>query len=216
MLVRERMTSNPVTITPETSVRDALQLMREKKIRRMPVLDSQGQLVGIISEKDLLYASPSSATSLNVWEIHDLLYKLKVQKVMTTRVLTVGEDQPLEDAARMMADAKIGGLPVMRGKTLVGIITESDLFKAFLQFLGGRRPGVRMTAMIPNTKGTLAKITNAIFGVGGNIVGLAFSEDPNPGAAQWEMMVKVQDAPQAKLVEALKPVVREIMDVREV
>ena len=216
MLVRERMTSNPVTITPETSVRDALQLMREKKIRRMPVLDSQGQLVGIISEKDLLYASPSSATSLNVWEIHDLLYKLKVQKVMTTRVLTVGEDQPLEDAARMMADAKIGGLPVMRGKTLVGIITESDLFKAFLQFLGGRRPGVRITAMIPNTKGTLAKITNAIFGVGGNIVGLAFSEDPNPGAAQWEMMVKVQDAPQAKLVEALKPVVREIMDVREV
>jgi len=210
------MTSNPVTITPETSVRDALQLMREKKIRRMPVLDSQGQLVGIISEKDLLYASPSSATSLNVWEIHDLLYKLKVQKVMTTRVLTVGEDQPLEDAARMMADAKIGGLPVMRGKTLVGIITESDLFKAFLQFLGGRRPGVRITAMIPNTKGTLAKITNAIFGVGGNIVGLAFSEDPNPGAAQWEMMVKVQDAPQAKLVEALKPVVREIMDVREV
>ena len=216
MLVRERMTSNPVTITPETSVRDALQLMREKKIRRMPVLDSQGQLVGIISEKDLLYASPSSATSLNVWEIHDLLYKLQVRKVMTTRVLTVGEDQPLEDAARMMADAKIGGLPVMRGKTLVGIITESDLFKAFLQFLGGRRPGVRITAMIPNTKGTLAKITNAIFGVGGNIVGLAFSEDPNPGAAQWEMMVKVQDAPQAKLVEALKPVVREIMDVREV
>ncbi len=216
MLVRERMTSNPVTVTPETSVRDALQLMREKKIRRMPVLDSQGQLVGIISEKDLLYASPSSATSLNVWEIHDLLYKLQVRKVMTTRVLTVGEDQPLEDAARMMADAKIGGLPVMRGKTLVGIITESDLFKAFLQFLGGRRPGVRITAMIPNTKGTLAKITNAIFGVGGNIVGLAFSEDPNPGAAQWEMMVKVQDAPQAKLVEALKPVVREIMDVREV
>jgi acetoin utilization protein AcuB len=97
---------------------------------------------------------------------------------------------------------------------LVGIITESDLFKAFLQFLGGRRPGVRVTAMIPNAKGTLAKITNAISGAGGDIVGLAFSESPD--AAQWEIAVKVQDVPQSKLVDALKPVVSDILDVREV
>jgi acetoin utilization protein AcuB len=214
MLVRERMTPNPITISPDTSVRDALHLMREKKIRRLPVIDERGQLAGIVSEKDLLYASPSPVTSLNVWEVHDLLYKLTVQKVMTTRVITVSENQPVEDAARIMEDAKVGGLPVMRGKTLVGIITESDLFKAFLQFLGGRRPGVRVTAMIPNAKGTLAKITNAISGAGGDIVGLAFSESPD--AAQWEIAVKVQDVPQSKLVDALKPVVRDILDVREV
>jgi acetoin utilization protein AcuB len=214
MLVRERMTPNPITISPDTSVRDALHLMREKKIRRLPVIDERGQLAGIVSEKDLLYASPSPVTSLNVWEVHDLLYKLTVQKVMTTRVITVSENQPVEDAARIMEDAKVGGLPVMRGKTLVGIITESDLFKAFLQFLGGRRPGVRVTAMIPNAKGTLAKITNAISGAGGDIVGLAFSESPD--AAQWEIAVKVQDVPQSKLVDALKPVVSDILDVREV
>ncbi|MBI5030655.1 MAG: CBS domain-containing protein [Chloroflexi bacterium] len=214
MLVRERMTPNPITVSPTTSVNDALRLMREKKIKRLPVLDNRGQLVGIVSEKDLLYASPSPATSLNVWEIHELLGKLVVEKVMTPRVITVAEDQPLEDAARMMDDGKIGGLPVMRGKTLVGIITESDLFKAFLQFLGGRRPGVRVTAYISNTKGTLAKIAQAIFDAGGDIVGLAFSEDPDPKKQQWEIAIKVQGVPQAKLVETLRPVVREIIDVR--
>lgn len=214
MLVRERMTPNPITVSPNTSVRDAMQLMREKKIRRLPVLDERGQLVGIVSEKDLLYASPSPVTSLNVWEIHDLLYKLTVQKVMSTRVITVNENQPVEDAARIMEDAKVGGLPVMRGKTVVGIITESDLFKAFLQFLGGRRPGVRVTAMIPNAKGTLAKITNAIYSAGGDIVGLAFSETSD--AAQTEIAIKVQDVAQNKLVDALKPVVSDFLDVREV
>ncbi len=214
MLVRERMTRHPITITPDTSVRDALHLMRDKKIRRLPVLD-KNQLVGIVSEKDLLYASPSPATSLNVWEIHELLYKLKVDKVMTRRVITVAEDQPLEDAARLMEDARIGGLPVTKGKELVGIITESDLFKAFLQFLGGRRRGVRVTAMIPNAKGTLAKITSAIFSAGGDIVGMAFSEDATPGAEQWEIALKVQDVPQEKLVQVLEPVVHKILDVRE-
>ncbi len=213
MLVRERMTPNPITATPETSVRDAMQLMHEKKIRRLPVVDDRGQLIGIVSEKDLLYASPSPVTSLNVWEIQDLLYKLKVQKVMTTRVITVGEDQPLEDAARMMEDANIGGLPVMRGKQLVGIITESDLFKAFLQFLGGRRPGVRVTALVPNRKGTFAKITTAVFNAGGDIVGFASSETSDE--AHSEIAIKVQDVPQAKLVETLRPVVDKIIDVRE-
>ena len=215
MLVRERMTHNPITITPSTSVGDALRVMREKKIKRLPIMDSKGQLVGIVSEKDLLYASPSPVTSLNVWEIHELLGKLVVEKVMTPRVITVGEEQPLEEAARIMEDGRIGGLPVMRGKVLVGIITESDLFKSFLQFLGGRRPGVRVTATIPNAKGTLAKITNAIFGAGGDIVGLASIENPDPAIQEWEIAVKVQGVPQAKLVEVLRPVVRQIIDVRE-
>lgn len=213
MLVRERMTPNPITAAPDTSVREALQLMREKKIRRLPVVDDKGQLIGIVSEKDLLYASPSPVTSLNVWEINDLLYKLKVQKVMTPQVITVEEDQPVEEAARMMEDANVGGLPVMRGKQLVGIITESDIFKAFLQFLGGRRPGVRVTALIPNRKGTLAKITTAISSIGGDIVGLASSETLD--GANWEIAVKVQDVPQAKLVDTLRPVVDKILDVRE-
>ncbi|HEY6041665.1 MAG TPA: CBS and ACT domain-containing protein [Anaerolineae bacterium] len=213
MLVRDRMTSHPITISPGASVSEALRVMRDKKIKRLPVTDATGHMVGIVAEKDLLYASPSPVTSLNVWEIHDLLGKLTVEKVMTKNVITVADDQPLEEAARIMDDARVGGLPVLRGNQLVGIITESDLFKAFLQFLGGRRHGVRVTARISNAKGTLAKLTTAIFAAGGDIVGLAFDEDL--ATQQSDIAVKVRDVPQAKLVEAIKPAVLQIIDVRE-
>jgi len=216
MLVRERMTPNPITITPDTSVSDGLRFMREKKVRRLPVLDSRGQLVGIVSDSDLLYASPSPVTSLSVWEIHDLLYKLKIDKVMTREVVTVTEDMPLEEAARIMADRSIGGLPVMREKTLVGITTETDVFKAFLAQLGARRKGVRVSVSIPDAKGVMAKITGAIFNAGGDIVGLGLS-DPTPSTGgDWEVTFKVQDVPKEKLVAAIQPVVHKVLDVREV
>ena len=172
MLVRELMTPNPVTVHPDTSVPEALRLMRERKVRRLPVVDSHGRLVGIVSDKDLLYASPSPATTLAVWEIPEILGKLKVEKVMTHDVVTVSEKTPLEEAARLMADRKIGGLPVMQGPDLVGIITETDLFKSLLELLGGRRSGVRIAVASPAVKGELSKITTAIFEAGGNIVGI--------------------------------------------
>jgi acetoin utilization protein AcuB len=213
MLVRERMVPTPATCAPDMSVSEALRLMRERKIRRLPVLDSRGKLVGIVSDKDLLYASPSPVSSLSVWEMNYLLAKLTVEEVMTRKVITVTEDTPLEEAARIMADNKIGGLPVMRGEALVGIVTETDLFKTFLELLGARQPGVRVTALVAGEKGTLAKITNAIFGVGGNIV--AFSQSKDASRTRWEVTFKVEDVSRDKLVEALKPVVQVILDVRE-
>ncbi len=215
MFVREYMTPKPITITLDTSVPDALRLMREKKVRRFPVVDGHGKLVGIVSDKDLLHAAPSPATSLAVWEITDLLAKLKVKEVMTREVITVAEQTTLEEAARIMADRRIGGLPVMRGQNLVGIITESDLFKVLLELFGGRRPGVRITVSVAGGKGTLARIATAIFGAGGDIVGLGQSEFMDDGGMRWELVFKVQDVPQDKLVEAVRPVVDEIIDVRE-
>jgi acetoin utilization protein AcuB len=215
MLVRDRMTLNPVTITPEVSVTDALRLMSEKKIRRLPVIDNQGNLVGIVSDRDLLLASPSPATSLAIWEIHELLAKLTVEKMMTREVITVPEDTPLEEAARIMADSRIGGLPVMRDRTLVGIISESDLFKTLLQLLGGRRSGVRLTVATAGAKGTLAAITGAIFEAGGDIVGLGFSEVQGSAEGTWVNTFKVQGVAKDRLVEAVRPHVREILDVRE-
>ena len=213
MLVQERMSREPVTITSDVSVTDALRLMRERKVRRLPVLDSHGKLVGIVSDQDLLYASPSPVSSLSVWEMNYLLARLKVEEVMTRKVITVTEDTPLEEAARIMADNKIGGLPVMREDKLVGIVTETDLFKAFLELLGARQPGVRVTALISGAKGTLANITNAIFGAGGNI--LAFSQSMDATGARWQVTFKVQDVPRDRLVEAIRPVVENILDVRE-
>jgi len=215
MLVRDRMTLSPVTITPNVSVTEALRLMNEKKIRRLPVVDAAGNLVGIVSDRDLLLASPSPATSLAIWEIHDLLAKLTVDKTMTREVITVTEDTPLEEAARVMVDHKIGGLPVMKGTDLVGIISESDLFKTLLELLGGRRQGVRITVATTGAKGTLADVTNTICEAGGNIVGLGFSEVDSTDGGIWVNTFKVQGVAKDKLVEAIRPHVREIMDVRE-
>ncbi len=215
MLIRERMTHNPITITPETAVPDALRLMHDKRIRRLPVVDKRGQLAGIVSEQDLLNASPSPATSLSIWEINYLLSKLAVEKVMTRDVVTVTEDTPIEEAARIMADHKIGGLPVMRDNALVGLITETDLFRIFLQMFGGRRPGVRLTAAVSGAKGTFAKVAGAIFGAGGDIVGLGINELPDNADKEWEITVKVDSITRDNLVAAVRPVVREVLDVRE-
>jgi acetoin utilization protein AcuB len=210
------MTPNPVTIRRDTSVTAALRLMRERRVRRLPVVDRRDRLVGIVSEKDLLNASPSPATSLSIWEIHDLLARLKVEAVMARDVVTVSEDAPVEDAARIMIDRKIGGLPVMRHEALVGIITETDLFKAFLELLGGRRSGVRVTAHTSGAKGTISRISSAVFNAGGDIVGLGFTEvTAGPAEPTWEMTLKAQDVSAENLVKALGPVVRKILDVRE-
>jgi len=216
MLVQQKMTKNLVTIRSDMSVTDALELMHEKNVSRLPVLDSHGDLVGIVSEGDLLYASPSPATTLNVWEIHSLLAKLKVDKVMTRTVITVTEETPIEEAARIMVEKKIGGLPVLRGTTLVGIITVADIFRVFFALFGGLRPGVRVSASISGSKGTFSKISDAISKAGGNIVGLGFDEVSNFPKEDWEMTMKVQDLSQEKVVEVLKPVVGKILDVRTI
>ena len=133
MLVGKRMTRNPITVSPDVSIAEAMERMRREKIRRFLVVDKKGALVGIVTREDLLHASPSSVTSLSVWEVSYLLSQVKVKEVMTRDVLTVTEDVTLEEASRLMVDNKIGCLPVVRDGMVVGIITESDLFKVFLE-----------------------------------------------------------------------------------
>ncbi len=215
MLVKEQMTANPVTVTPGISVPDALSLMRDRKVRRLPVVDGKGKLVGIASEKDLLFASASPATSLNVWELNSLLSKLTVDKYMAKKVITVTEDMPLEEAARIMADKKIGGLPVVRDGAMIGIITETDIFRALLELLGGRRKGLRVMVTVPGGKGTFAKVVNEIAAVGGDIVGLGCAEIKEAGVMRWQLTLKVQDVDKRKLEDAIRPVVTEILDIRE-
>ena len=214
MLVRDRMSKHPITITADAHIDEALKVMRDNKVRRLPVVDKGGRLVGIVSEMDLLYASPSPATSLSVYEIHYLMARITVQDVMTKDVLSIEEDTPLEEAARVMVDNKIGGLPVVRNGTLVGIITETDLFKIFLELLGAREKGVRLTLRMPNKKGVLASITGQIAQMGGDIISLGtfLGEDPTEGL----LTVKVAEISQAQLVEALETPETKLVDVREV
>jgi len=213
MLVKNRMSRHPITVTADVHVDEALKMMRDNKVRRLPVIDKDGQLMGIVSEMDLLYASPSPATSLSVYEIHYLMARITVQDVMTKEVISIEEDTPLEEAALIMVDNKIGGLPVVRNGTLVGIITETDLFKIFLELLGAREKGVRLTLQVPNEKGALASITSQIAQMGGDIISLGtfLGEDPTEGL----LTVKVAEVPQDQLVEALQTPERKLVDVRE-
>lgn len=213
MLVRERMTKNPYTVRTDTPLEEALRQMRERQIRHFPVLDRAGNLVGIVSDSDLLYASPASTTSLSVYEMQYLMSRLTVGEVMTKDVVTVAEDTPVEDAARVMTDHKISGLPVVRDGQLVGIITETDLFQLFLELLGAREKGVRMTMLIPEKKGTLAKVTAEIARLGGNIVALGTFQGEDP--TNRLVTIKVTDVPQDKLLATLKPLVVEMIDARE-
>jgi len=212
MLVGERMTRNPITVNQDVGIDEALKTMRDEKVRRLPVLNRRGVLVGIVSEKDLLQASPSPATSLSIHEMHYLLSQMKVAEVMTKKVITVTEYTPLEEAARIMVDNKIGGLPVMRDDKLVGIITETDMFKAFLELFGAREHGVRMTMLVPEQPGVLAQITGEIAGMGGNIVALGtfLGEDPTNRL----VTLKVEDIEQEKLIATMEAIGMELVDVR--
>lgn len=212
MLVGKRMTPNPITVDQDEGIGEALKLMRDRGVRRLPVLNSDGELVGIVSDKDLLYASPSPATSLSVHELHYLLSKLTVKEVMSSPVITATEYTPLEEAARLMADNKIGGLPVLRDGKVVGIMTETDMFKIFLEILGARKPGVRLTMLLPEVPGILAEMTQEIAQMGGNIisVGTFAGED----STNVQITVKVEGVPQDELVKALQSIAVEILDVR--
>jgi acetoin utilization protein AcuB len=212
MLVGDRMTSRPLTVNEDTSVERALQLMRIEKVRRFPVLDNQGALVGMVSEKDLLYASPSPASSLSVWEIPYLLSKIKIRDTMTRDVVTVTEDAPLEEAARIMADNNIGSLPVMRNGRLVGIITETDMFKVFLEMMGAREGAVRLTLMVPERAGMLAQIAGKIAEMGGNILALGtlMGEDPT----NRRLTVRVTDVAEEELVSAMEDLGLTMLDAR--
>jgi acetoin utilization protein AcuB len=213
MLVRERMSTRPVTINADVPITEALRIMRQNQVRRLPVLDANGALIGIVSEKDLLYASPSPATSLSIYEMHDMLTRLRVTELMTPDPVTVTPDTLLEEAALIMADSKIGGLPVVKDGNLVGIITETDIFKVFLELLGARQEGLRLTLRIPERMGEMARITTAIARLGGNILALGsfLGDDPTTGI----VTVKVVDVPADQLEAAMHDLGLEILDSRE-
>jgi acetoin utilization protein AcuB len=211
MLVGKRMSHPVITMSPELPIVDALNLMKRERIRRAPVV-RDGKMIGIVSDKDLLNASASPATSLSVWELNYLLSKITVKEVMSKKVLSVNENTPIEEAARIMADNKIGGLPVTRGEDVVGIITETDLFKIFLELMGAREPGVRVTALIPEQRGQLAKLTQAVATEGGNFV--AFGQFTGDTTASRLLTFKIDGLSEERVKAIIEPLVLSIVDIQ--
>ena len=170
MIVSRVMTKNPIFTHPDMSINDVRSLMHKESIGHVPVLDKNKNLVGLVTMEDLVKAGPSAATSLDMYEISYLLSKITVKDVMEKNVVVAEENDVVEEAARVMADKGIGCLPVMRGKLLVGIITDTDLFRVFVNAFGARHQGVRFTCSIKDRPGQVAKLSQAIAERGGNIV----------------------------------------------
>ncbi len=180
MLVKDRMTCDPVVITTDTSLKEALEIVRSKPFRHLPVLDENGKLVGIVTEKSLVYASPTSTTALSVFEVDYILSRTKVGQIIQGSVISVGPDWPIEEAARVMVDRRIGCLPVVEDDNLIGIISDTDIFRVFVEGLGGGHPSLRITVVVPEKVGSLARITSRVVALGGNIysLGIFWGERP--------------------------------------
>ena len=133
MIVRELMSGAVITAPPWMPILEARNLMVKERIRHLPVRVAGGELLGIVTDRDIRLNLPSRATSLSVWEINHLLFKLTVEEVMTQAVITVGPDRPARDAARLMVEHQIGALPVEDDGHLVGIVTETDFVRAFIR-----------------------------------------------------------------------------------
>jgi len=208
------MTRNPVTATPDMSIADASNLMKQEKVHRLPVLDKDKKLVGLITEKDILYASPSPASSLSIHEMAYLLSKLTVKKLMSKNVVTINKDTTVEEAARMMVDQDLSCLPVLEGDKLIGIVSKSDMFKILLELFGARHFGIRVSFVVEDKPGTIAKISQALSEQNIDIItfGTFMGTDPTNAICT----IKVQGASISKVVEIIKPFVSQLLDVREV
>ncbi len=212
MFVGDRMSHPVISISPDTTIHDAVAMFKKEHIRRAPVI-KDGKMVGIISEKDLLNASPSPVTSLSIWEMNYLLSKVTVKQVMTKKVTTVDVTTPIEEAARIMADNKFGGMPVMRSGKVVGMITETDLFKIFLELMGAREKAIRVTAAIDNKPGTLAKITKAIADAGGDFV--SFGQFTGDDPSTKVLTFKVSGLKKDDVKKVLAKFVNKFWDIRQ-
>jgi len=214
MLVKDRMTPNPICGSPDKPVTEIQQLMREKKFRHMPIIDEGGNLVGLVTQRSLLRALPSDVSGFSRFEIDYLLAKTKAKDVMMADVKTIDEDLSIEEAARIMADEKIGCLPVCHEGQMVGIITDHDLFGIMVDLMGGRRQGVRMTVLMTDRAGMVSKLTAAIAAEGGNIT--VFWGYPGPQAETWISVAKVANLAQGQLESIISGLDdTTLLDIRE-
>ena len=215
MLVRDYMTHDLVAIEPEARLSNALNMMRARNVHRLPVVEDN-LLIGIVSEKDLLYALPSVDRPISWVEASAQAAVFPVRQVMQHNVVTVGPDCPIELAAATMADHKIGALPVVsppESHTLVGIITETDIFGLFIEMLGSRAPGVRASLEIDNRKGALASLFNRIVEAGGDVT--TVSSFPTTSPHRLRIILKVADVDQDTMRSLLKSE-ETVIDLREI
>jgi acetoin utilization protein AcuB len=167
MFVSDWMTKKVYSVTPDEGVSEAIKLMKEKNIKHIPVV-KEYKIRGIVSDRDIKDFSPSSATALDIYELHYLLAKTRVKEVMKTKVFTTTPDTPVEEAAKVMYDNNIGCLPVVEKGRLAGIISDRDIFRVLVDITGIRHGGHRVFLTIEDRPGSIKEVADIIRNFGFN------------------------------------------------
>lgn len=213
MIIVDRMKKNPATASPDMSISDASAKMKAEKVHRLPVLDDSKHLVGVISEKDILLAAPSPASTLSTYEINYLLSRLKVKNIMSRNPVTITRETTIEEAVKLMVDNDLSCLPVMDDGYLAGIVSKSDLFKILLEMLGAKHPGVRVEALVTDKVGVVAGLSEQFTAAGINIISLGTMEGPTE--TKRILTFKLENATEEQVRKIMEPV-SESLDIRTV
>ena len=203
MFVANRMAKNPVTVTPDTPVDEAASAMKKGHFRRLPVVEN-GKLVGFLSDKDIMRVAPSPATTLSRYEARSLLAKLKIRDIMSKEVISVNEDATIEEAALIMYNNKIGGLPVVSSVgAVVGVITETDIFKTFVDVMALEEGRTRFTIDTEDKVGVVAVIAGVFADSGYSIDSLVTCRQPT---GRYEIVVRTSVTDDAKIASLTKAI----------
>ncbi len=192
MFVKDRMNPNPVCGSLDMSAVDVKNLMEQKGIKHLPIVDESNVLLGLITESTLLKSLPSDVKSFSRFEVSYVLSKIKVKSIMITDVITTSPDTPIEDAALVLAEKRIATLPVVVDGKLEGIISDKDLYLAMTTLLGSRNPGIRVTIQQPDKSGLIAQLTTAIAEAGGYL-SVCVGYKPPGHPEQWVSVCKVDN-----------------------
>ena len=201
MYVRDRMTKDPYTIQASAGITELMGLMREKNLKRVPVLDGE-KVVGMISNSDIDKVSPTKATSLSVFEINYLLSKVQVKDAMKRNITVISPDELIEDAAVEMRAGRVSAVPVVENGKLVGIMTGSDLFDALIDVLGARLVGTRFVVSTKDKGGVLSEVSTIISNHGVNILHLAVVRHDEDNSA--DMILRVDSLEVEEILQEIE------------
>lgn len=213
MLVSMWLSDEVVTAPPELPIMEAAELMKREGIRRLPVVH-KGRLVGIVTQGDIQEASPSDATSLNIWELNYLLAQITLEEIMTRAPVTISPETPVEEAALLMRERKVGGLPVVEDGKLVGIITESDIFEVMIEVMGVRKGGARLTLELEDRPGVLAEALGLIKGHQVNVLSVVTCEECAAPPGHGVVVIRLATAEPQPIVAELEGAGIKVSDVR--
>lgn len=215
MTVKRMMKENPITTTADASIVDVADILKANHIHRLPVLDKKGKLIGVITEKDILHATPSPVSSLSVYEMPYMLSRLKVSNLMQ-KPKSITPDITVEEAAKIMIEDDLSCLPVVEGDKLVGIVSKSDMFKVLYELFGSNTKGVRVTFVFNDRQGEIAKLSSAITSNGLDIISIGTFRDKKLDGPGVLATVKIATPNAEEVLAVIRPIVKEILDVRVV